>query len=169
MSSVRFVPGIGNRNLPEIMFIGEAPGEQEDLQGEPFVGRSGKLLDKWIAHLGFERSEVYISNVVKVRPENNRTPTWAEVQSWMPLLKSEIIDVMPRVIVTLGLTAARALQNNPELLMKEAKTDWFTWEKCYSIKHIYHPSYILRTPGAEKFVLDELDDVIGYLNEYKDD
>ncbi len=100
--------GAGNPKA-EIMFIGEGPGHDEDLQGLPFVGRSGELLTKIIAAMGYAREEVYIANVVKCRPPENRTPLPDEVANCLPYLLSQIDQVQPKVLHALGATAVRAL------------------------------------------------------------
>jgi len=160
--SVKFVKGEGNLSA-DIVFIGEAPGEQEDIQGRPFVGRSGKLLNKYIEYLGHKREDCYITNIVKVRPNNNRTPTDEEIKSWLDLLESEIIYVCPKIIVTLGLSSTKALLGG-DIRMRDVKG------KIHNIKGInilptYHPAYCLRNPKAKELVKQDLNVVKEFLNE----
>lgn len=98
---INAVPGAGNPNA-DIMFIGEGPGKNEDEQGLPFVGAAGKLLDEMLASVGLKREDVYIANVVKCRPPNNRDPLPNEIESCIPYLKEQIVLIQPKIIVTLG-------------------------------------------------------------------
>lgn len=104
----RFVPGVGPDDAA-IALVGEAPGEKEVEQGEPFAGPAGRRLDSVLADLGVDRSELYVTNVVKVRPPENRTPYVAEIDAWLPVLMAELDRVGPRVVVPLGTTATQAL------------------------------------------------------------
>lgn len=99
--STQVVPGVGNPDA-NIMFIGEAPGEQEDKKGEPFVGAAGKFLNEMLETIGLERKDIFISNVVKCRPPNNRDPLPEEIQTCLPHLKDQIAVIKPKIIVTLG-------------------------------------------------------------------
>ena len=102
------VIGVGNRNA-DIMFVGEGPGQQEDLQGEPFVGPAGKLLDKMLASIGLDREKVYIANIVKCRPPGNRDPHDDEQEACMNYLRYQLMLVKPKIIVCLGRIAATAI------------------------------------------------------------
>ena len=139
--------GEGDLNA-KIMFIGEAPGEEEDKSGRPFVGRAGALLTKMIAAININRSDVYIANVLKVRPPNNRTPTPAESNISAPYLYEQIAIVGPRVIVTLGLPATRLLLQTQET-MGQYRGTWAAITlpdgRVISVMPTYHPSYVLRT------------------------
>lgn len=104
----RFVPGVGPENA-RFMLVGEAPGENEVKQGEPFVGRAGQKLDDILDNIGIDRSQLYITNLVKIRPPENRDPKSAEIEAWKPLLEKEIEQVDPEIIVTLGNFASREL------------------------------------------------------------
>jgi len=139
--------GVGNPNA-ELMFVGEAPGEDEDKQGEPFVGRAGELLTKIIGAMGFSRDDVYIANVLKCRPDmpantpGNRAPTAEEVQRCLPYLREQIAIIQPRVLVALGKTAMTGLTGTDEA-MGAMRGRWFTFENI-PLLATYHPSYLLR-------------------------
>lgn len=141
------------------MFIGEGPGRDEDLQGRPFVGRAGELLDKMIAALELQRSEVYITNVVKCRPPDNRTPTPAESQRCMPYLKRQIELVNPAVIVTLGATPLRELTGVTTGITR-SRGRWQTLSMLGGIPLMptFHPAYVLRqyTQEVRRAVWEDL-------------
>lgn len=109
----RFVPGVGSIDA-DVAFVGEAPGATEVKEGEPFVGRAGAELDEVLSELGVDRSSVYITNLVKVRPPENRTPRAAEIDAWRDVLEAELRAVSPAVVVPLGTTATRALLDTDE-------------------------------------------------------
>jgi uracil-DNA glycosylase len=147
--SVRFIPGKGNPKA-NIMLVGEAPGDKEDLAGEPFVGASGKLLDEALKMLKWEREWLYITNVVKVRPKDNRAPTLDEIQSWVPLLLEEVERVNPVVIITLGATAARTFDSTIRISRDHGNTEEIKLNnKSYWVAPIFHPAYILRGYGTK--------------------
>jgi uracil-DNA glycosylase family 4 len=139
--------GVGNPNA-ELMFVGEAPGADEDLRGEPFVGRAGELLTKIIQTMGFERSEVYIANVLKCRPDmpvgapGNRQPTEQEMANCLPYLRQQIDLIRPKVIVALGGVAMRGLFGTNEP-MKNLRARWHTFGSV-PVMATFHPSYLLR-------------------------
>jgi len=138
----------------DIMFIGEAPGKDEDAQGRPFVGRAGKLLQRALEKIGLERSDVFITNVVKCRPPNNRTPTHDEIAAGKNLLHKEIEVIEPRVICALGTTALRALfQENIKISAMRGKTKTY---HNVPVVPTYHPAYILRNPNASDTFLNDL-------------
>lgn len=145
--------GMGNLNA-KIFFIGEAPGEQEDLQKRPFVGRAGQLLNESMEKAGFSREEIFITNIVKCRPPNNRTPTPQEITPAMKeLLQKEIKIINPTVICTLGATSARTLLNHPVSMTQLRGT--VSSYHGYPLIHVYHPAYIFRNWGAlETFISD---------------
>lgn len=156
MNSVMYISGQGDRNAL-VAFVGESPGEEEVEQGRPFVGRSGKILEKWIEYLGFkDRDDVWITNVVKVRPDDNRTPTYEEILSWKDLLMEELETVNPWIVVPVGSTATKAILGNDftEFAPERGK---FSKTNRWNVFPIYHPAYILRSPGAEKLALADLD------------
>jgi DNA polymerase len=139
--------GIGNPNA-ELMFVGEAPGADEDKQGEPFVGRAGELLTKIINAMGLSRDDIYIANVLKCRPDmepgapGNRPPTAEEMQRCLPYLREQIAIIQPRVLVALGKTAMAGLTGADEA-MGAMRGRWFKFENI-PLLATYHPSYLLR-------------------------
>ena len=133
----------------KLMIIGEAPGAKEEELGEPFVGRSGKLLDKLLQNVGIDiNQDVYFCNVVKCRPPQNRRPTKAEIQENLPWLYQQIKLVNPRVIVLVGATALEAiLKNKSRISILRGK--WIDWEDRL-VMPVFHPSYLLRNPSKEE-------------------
>lgn len=139
----KFVFGVGNPNA-DLMLIGEAPGRNEDLQGEPFVGRAGQLLDKILAAINLSREEVYIANVLKCRPPNNRDPLKSESDTCQPYLKQQIELIKPKLILALGRVSGAWLLGE-DLALKDMRN------KSYSYNGIemmvtYHPAALLRNP-----------------------
>ncbi|MGD1019256.1 MAG: uracil-DNA glycosylase [Verrucomicrobiia bacterium] len=149
--------GVGNARA-EIMFVGEAPGRDEDMQGEPFVGRAGELLTKIIAAMGFKREDVYIANVLKCRPPENRTPLPDEVTNCLPYLVSQIELIQPKVIVALGATAVRGLID-VQLGITKMRGHWYTFRDIL-IMPTFHPAYLLRNPPAKKEVWEDMKAVL---------
>ena len=139
--------GVGNPHA-ELMFVGEGPGADEDVKGEPFVGRAGQLLNKMIEAMGVKREEVYIANVVKCRPPDNRTPERDEMETCSPFLYQQIAAIQPKVIVALGATAAKALLNVNEP-MNALRGRWHDFRGTKLIA-TYHPAYLLRDPRQKK-------------------
>jgi DNA polymerase len=131
----------------KIFFIGEGPGENEDLQGRPFVGRAGELLNKMIAGMGLRREEVYIANIVKCRPPGNRQPAPDEVQTCTPYLVKQLEIIRPKVIVTLGLPAAKYMLDST-LTMGRLRGNWHDW-RGIKLMPTYHPAYLLRAYTEE--------------------
>jgi DNA polymerase len=128
----------------KIMFVGEGPGENEDQTGRPFVGRAGQLLDKMIVAMGLRREQVYIANIVKCRPPQNRVPALDEVATCTPYLERQLEIIRPKVIVTLGRPAASYMLNNPKLTMGSVRGQWHQWRQI-KLMPTFHPSYVLRT------------------------
>jgi len=149
--------GVGNPRA-EIMFVGEAPGHDEDMQGEPFVGRAGELLTKIIAAMGCKREDVYIANVLKCRPPQNRTPLPDEISNCLPYLLSQIELIQPKVIVALGATAVRALLD-VQLGITKMRGHWYTFRDI-PIMPTFHPAYLLRNPPAKKEVWEDMKAVL---------
>ena len=149
--------GVG-RPRAELMFIGEAPGQDEDRQGEPFVGRAGQLLTKIIEAMGFSRGEVYICNVLKCRPPENRTPLPDEVQNCLPFLLAQIEAIQPKVIVGLGATAMRALLD-VQLGITKLRGHWYQFRST-PIMPTFHPAYLLRNPPAKREVWEDMQEVV---------
>jgi DNA polymerase len=142
----RTVFGEGDADA-KIFFIGEGPGENEDLTGRPFVGKAGQLLDKMILAMGLKREQVFIANIVKCRPPNNRVPAPDEVSACTPYLERQLEIVRPRVIVTLGLPAAKhMLQMNST--MGKLRGQWHAW-RGIKLMPTFHPAYILRSYTEE--------------------
>jgi len=156
------VPGVGNADSPLVMFIGEAPGRDEDLRGEPFVGRAGQLLDKMIAAMGFSRSEVFIANVLKCRPPDNRTPTPDEMAHCLPFLRRQIQLVRPKTIVALGATAYRGLTGDPGASISKFRGLWLKFGDI-PLLPTFHPAYLLRAPAAKRVVWEDLQKVLAFL------
>lgn len=141
-----------------IMFIGEAPGRDEDLQGLPFVGRAGQLLDKMLASIGLSEETAYITNIVYWRPPGNRTPTPQESQVCRPFLERQIELIDPKIIVFLGGAAAKQMFNTTEGIMR-MRGKWRTYstgERDYKAIATLHPAYLLRTPVAKRHVWRDL-------------
>ena len=135
------VVGTGDKNAA-VMLVGEGPGEQEDIKGEPFVGPAGQLLNRMLAAIGVERGEVYIANIVKCRPKNNAVPTEEEAQACLPYLRMQTLLVKPRIIVCLGATAARyILGENTRITRDRGK---WVHRKNFWIMATYHPAALLR-------------------------
>lgn len=133
----------------ELMFIGEAPGGEEDLQGRPFVGKAGQLLTKILSSVGIDRNEVYITNVVKCRPPGNRNPTPEEVSACWPFLEAQIAVIRPKIIVTLGSVPTQALLKTKEPITS-VRGRWFEWIGGIRVFPMFHPSFLLRNLSREK-------------------
>ena len=154
-SRTHSVPGEGASATPDIMIVGEAPGQDEDASGHPFVGRSGALVTKMIEAMGYTRQSVFIANVCKCRPPDNRTPKPEEMAACMPYLKGQIQLVRPRVIVAFGAVALRGLMGNSKLEISKVRGIWHDFEGI-PVMPTYHPAYLLRNPGAKRVVWNDL-------------
>ena len=143
----QIVFGVGNPSA-ELMFIGEAPGADEDQQGEPFVGRAGQLLTNMIKAMGIRREDVYIANIIKCRPPGNRTPERDECETCSPFLMRQIEVIAPKAIVALGAVAAKTLLaiNAP---MSELRGRWYDFRGT-KLAVTYHPAFLLRDPRQKK-------------------
>ncbi len=126
-----------------IMFIGEAPGEEEDRTGKPFVGKAGQLLTRILQSVHISREEVYIANMLKCRPPNNRTPKEEEMEACFPYLEAQIALVNPSIIVTLGSVSTSFLLQTKESISK-LRGRWFEWRGGKKIFPMFHPSFLLR-------------------------
>lgn len=155
------VPGQGAAS-PDIMFIGEGPGADEDAQGLAFVGRAGKLLTKIIEAMGYQRDEVWIGNIVKCRPPNNRVPSPDEMEACLPYLREQIALLKPRVIVCLGATAVKGLFNTTQGITKLRGT-WMSFEGIDAMP-TYHPAYLLRNPPAKRDVWEDMKSVLRHID-----
>lgn len=150
--------GVGNPRA-KVMFVGEGPGRDEDLQGEPFVGRAGQLLTDIITKgMGLKRSDVYIANVVKCRPPENRNPEPDEVESCEPFLKKQIDLIRPKVVVALGKFAVQSLLKSKVPITRLRGV----WQDYHGIKLMptFHPAYLLRNPGDKKLVWEDIKKVL---------
>ena len=161
--------GVGNPNA-ELMFVGEAPGADEDRQGEPFVGRAGELLTKIIQTMGYQRSEVYIANVLKCRPDipegapGNRQPTATEMETCLPYLREQIQLIQPKAMVALGATAMRGLFGKEEP-MNQMRGRWHLFG-AIPVMATFHPSYLLRNQAlsVKRKVWEDMLQVLDRLN-----
>jgi len=147
------VYGVGNP-AARLMFVGEAPGEEEDKQGEPFVGRAGQLLTKIIEAIGLTRDQVYIANVIKCRPPGNRNPEPDEVAACEPFLFRQVDCIKPLVIVALGKFAAQCLlrTNDPITRMRGKRFEY----RGATLIPTFHPAYLLRNPPAKREVWEDM-------------
>ncbi len=155
------VPGQGTVS-PEIMFIGEGPGAEEDRTGLAFVGAAGELLTKMIIAMGFSREEVFIGNIVKCRPPDNRNPEPEEMEACMPYLLEQIALLKPKVIVALGATALKGLTGDPRISITRIRGTWMEFGGI-EMMPTFHPAYLLRNPAAKKEVWADLQDVLAKL------
>ena len=156
-TATRLVFADGNPEA-RIMFVGEAPGRDEDIEGLPFVGRSGKLLDRMIAAIGLDRSKAYIANVIPWRPPGNRTPTPQETQICLPFIQRQIELVNPDVLVTLGNPSTQTLLSTRDGIMK-TRGKWFDYDTgTRSIRAMatFHPAYLLRSPAYKRMSWQDL-------------
>jgi uracil-DNA glycosylase len=156
-TATRLVFADGNPEA-RIMFVGEAPGRDEDIEGLPFVGRSGKLLDRMIAAIGLDRSKAYIANVIPWRPPGNRTPTPQETQICLPFIQRQIELVNPDVLVTLGNPSTQTLLSTREGIMK-TRGKWFDYDtgtRTIRAMATFHPAYLLRSPSYKRMSWQDL-------------
>jgi uracil-DNA glycosylase family 4 len=156
----KIVFGAGNPRA-ELVFVGEGPGHDEDVQGLPFVGRAGKLLTQMIEAMGLTREQVYICNVVKCRPPENRKPEDDEVATCSPYLYRQLDVIAPKAIVCLGGTAAQALLKTKDSISRFRGT-WFDFRNT-KLLATYHPAYLLRNPAAKGEVWKDLQKVMAHL------
>jgi DNA polymerase len=154
-----FARGEGTSGL---CFVGEGPGFDEDQQGFPFVGKAGQLLDRMIAAMGFERDEVYVANIVKCRPPNNRKPELDEMAACVPYLTEQLELIAPQVIVALGATAVQGLLGTSEGITR-MRGRWRLYKGRIPVMPTFHPAYLLRTPAAKREVWDDLQAVLKHM------
>jgi uracil-DNA glycosylase len=152
--------GVGNPHA-ELVFVGEGPGHDEDVQGIPFVGRAGQLLTQMITAMGIKREDVYIANVVKCRPPENRTPEKDEIATCLPFLMRQLANIDPKAIVCLGSVAAQALLNTNKSI-SHFRGQWFDFRGA-KLMATYHPAYLLRNPHAKPEVWADLKKVMAFL------
>ncbi|MBR1737673.1 MAG: uracil-DNA glycosylase [Firmicutes bacterium] len=141
------VIGVGNRES-DVLFVGEGPGYHEDMQGEPFVGAAGQLLDKMLAAINFDRKSIYIGNIVKCRPPNNRDPLPEEQKACIDHLRYQFLLIRPKIIVCLGRIAAQAIIK-PDFRITRERGIWFERKNCHIIA-TYHPSALLRDEAKKR-------------------
>ena len=142
-----------------LCFVGEGPGADEDAQGYPFVGKAGQLLDRMIVAMGFARDDVYVCNIVKCRPPDNRKPEPEEMAACMPYLKEQLELLAPQVIVALGATAVQGLFGTTEGITR-MRGRWKLYGGRTPVMPTFHPAYLLRTPAAKREVWDDLQAVL---------
>ncbi len=160
----QIVHSTGNRQA-DLMFVGEAPGADEDAKGEPFVGRAGQLLNKIIEAIDMKREDVFIGNINRCRPPGNRTPTIAEAETCKPFLLREIAIVRPKIIVVMGNTAMKNLLDSKEGITKLRGE----FQDYYGVKVMptFHPAYLLRDPRKKREVWEDMKKVRDELNKLK--
>jgi uracil-DNA glycosylase family 4 len=156
----QIVFGTGSMNA-DLMFVGEAPGADEDTQGVPFVGRAGQLLTKMIEAMGLRRDEVYIANVLKCRPPGNRNPEPDEIQTCQPFLFRQLASIQPKVVIALGAFAARTLLDT-EAPISKLRGRVFDFRGAKLIP-TFHPSFLLRSPGNKREAWEDLKLALGLL------
>jgi DNA polymerase len=167
-TATRLVFADGNPRA-KIMFVGEAPGREEDLEGLPFVGRSGKLLDRMLASIGLDRSSVYIANVIPWRPPGNRTPTPQETQICLPFIQRQIELVDPDLLVTLGNPSTQTLLATREGIMR-TRGRWFDYDtgtRTIRALATFHPAYLLRSPSYKRLTWQDLRTIAGAMAQRK--
>ena len=155
--------GEGNANRPNVCFVGEGPGANEDMDGRPFVGKAGQLLDKMIEAMKLTREQVYICNTVCCRPPDNRTPEPEEMIACRPFLLGQLHLVQPRIIVALGQTAATALTKKAKPVSK-LRGGWHEYGST-PLKVSFHPAYLLRNPQEKARAWQDMQEVIKKLGE----
>jgi DNA polymerase len=155
------VYGVGSPEAP-LVFVGEAPGADEDRTGEPFVGAAGQLLTKMIEAMGMSRDTVYIANILKCRPPGNRNPEADEIAACEPFLKRQLAAIRPRMIVTLGKFAAQCLLRSDAPISK-LRGAWHQYEGI-PLMPTFHPAFLLRTPSAKREVWNDLQQVMAELD-----
>ena len=154
--------GTGSREA-ELMFVGEAPGEQEDLSGIPFVGRAGQLLDKFLEAVEIPREKVYIANILKCRPPQNRDPLPAEEDACIGYLREQVKLIRPKVIVCLGRVSAMRLIK-PDFRITKEHGEWFK-KGDFLMTAVYHPAYLLRDPRKKEDMLTDMRRIKAKLDE----
>lgn len=157
----RFVFGTGRADA-RLVFVGEAPGQEEDLAGEPFVGRAGQLLTRMIVAMGLRREAVYIGNILKCRPPENRTPTLAEMAICLPYILQQIDIIQPEIVCALGATALKGLLRDPQASISRMRGKFLPW-RGLKLMPTYHPAYLLRSPGEKRKAWEDLQKIMAEL------
>ncbi|MGK2944566.1 MAG: uracil-DNA glycosylase [Desulfuromonadales bacterium] len=160
-SRTKLVFGVGNPNA-RLVLVGEAPGREEDLKGEPFVGEAGQLLDRILLAMGMQREEVYLCNVLKCRPPDNRDPSPEEVSTCEPFLVRQLAAIRPQVIVGLGRFAVHSLLKTKTPISR-LRGEWQRYQGI-PLMPTYHPAYLLRNPEAKRDVWEDMKEVLRMLN-----
>jgi len=155
------VPGEGNPKA-KLVFVGEGPGKNEDIQGRPFIGRSGNLLTKMIADMGLSREEIFITSIVKCRPPNNRTPLKTEINACKLYLREQLRVIRPGIICTLGAPAAMTLLRKKGS-MTAIRGKWFEYEGI-KLMPTFHPAYLLRNPSKKQEVRIDFQEIMKIYN-----
>ena len=154
--------GTGNKNA-DLLFVGEAPGEQEDLSGVPFVGRAGQLLDRYLYAVDIPREKVYIANILKCRPPHNRDPLPEEEDACIDFLREQVRLIRPKVIVCLGrISAARMIK--PDFKITKEHGVWFE-KGSFAMTAVYHPAFLLRDPRKKEEMLTDMQRIRAKLEE----
>ncbi len=161
----QLVFGVGNPNA-RLLLVGEAPGREEDLQGEPFVGEAGRLLDRILLAMKMQREEVYICNVLKCRPPNNRDPLPEEVATCEVFLARQVAAVKPQVIVALGRFAVQSLLQTKTPISR-LRGEWQSYQGV-PLMPTYHPAYLLRNPEGKRDVWEDMKEVLRLMNSLGD-
>ncbi len=156
--------GTGNPNA-DLMFVGEAPGEQEDMSGTPFVGRAGQLFDKFLFAVDIDRKDVYIANILKCRPPQNRDPLPTEEDACIEYLREQVKIIKPKLIVCLGRISAMRLIS-PDFRITRDHGKWFE-RGAFSMCAVYHPSYLLRSPSKKEEMLADMKAIKAKYDEIK--
>lgn len=156
--------GEGNENA-DIMFIGEGPGYNEDMKGRPFVGKAGQLLDKMLSSIGIDRKDVYIANIVKCRPPENRNPLEDEQEACIRYLRWQVKLIKPKIIVCLGSISAKRIIS-PDVSITGIRGKWYE-KKDINIISTYHPSYLLRNESAKKAAWEDMKSIANKYMEIK--
>ena len=156
-TALNMVFAIGNSDSPKVMFIGEAPGQDEDIKGMPSVGKAGQLLDKMIKAINLTEEDFYITNVINYRPENSRTPTDEEVEAFLPFLKKHIELVKPNLICILGAVSLKAIFPKSSGITK-SRGQWMEFQSIPTIS-TFHPAYLLRFPAKKKEAWEDLQEL----------
>ena len=157
----RFVFGEGRADA-RLLFVGEAPGRDEDIQGRPFVGRAGKLLTRMIEAMGLERGDIYIGNILKCRPPENRTPTLSEMGVCLPYILEQTRIIQPEVVCALGATALKGLLRDAGASITRMRGRFLDWQGI-KLMPTYHPAYLLRAPGEKRKAWEDLQKIMAHL------
>lgn len=166
LTRTQTVFGVGNRQA-DLLVVGEAPGANEDRQGEPFVGRAGKLLNSMLQAIDLSREKIYIANVLKSRPPNNRDPAPEEVVACIPFLWRQIVLLKPKLILAVGRIAAHYLLNTTESMSSLRGREFTYGPEQTPLFITYHPAYLLRAPNEKRKAWDDMQRVAKFLNQLK--